>query len=158
MNGYRATMNVAADAIAAHDKAEREQDTFHTIQLTPTQVSIVKRSRVNNDIKVELVLGQERIEYLPPSNRPKRMMARSENPQHLCIESSLLTSNGTALVKDVKRLNEEDGTLVQTLTVRNEQTGQTHTTTRIFQPHADLPPRLPPPEEQDEATGAVRRE
>lgn len=147
MNGYLEIMDVGADAIAAHEKAEKEHDTYHTIELTRRTVSIIKRSRVNNDLKVELELGREKIEYLEPNNRPKRMTAKSEGPQHLCIESFLLTSNGMAIVRDVKKLNSENGTLEQTLTVRNETTGKTHTTTRVFRPYHQTPPHLAQTEE-----------
>lgn len=144
MSGYLTTMNVAADAIAAHEKGEREHDTFHTIELTRRHVRIVKRSRVNNDVMVELTLGGETVEYLPPNNRPKRMMAISESLQHLRIESSLTTSNGTAIVQDVKRLSEDGTHMIQTIHVRNEETGQTNETTRIFVPYNETPPHLVP--------------
>jgi hypothetical protein len=148
---YLTVMKVDQLAIAAHEKGEQEHDTFHTIHInTKTKtVQIIKRSRVNNDLVVDLVLGQEYIEHLAPNERPKRMIAVSDHPGHLCIRSSIQTMNGTASVTDVKRLVE--GRLVQELTVVNQETGATHTTTRHFQPYDGVPPHLvvlaPPPSE-----------
>lgn len=168
MNDYLQTMNVDPLAIEAHEKGEKEHDTFHTIEFVERGkvVRIVKRSRVNNDVVVELPLGRETIHYLQPSNRPKRSMATSDHSGHLCIQSSLVTTDhGTAVVTDVKRLqtsttepdtndesgehpkssSEEDVVLVQELTIVNEGTGQSHTTIRYFKPYYETPPHLVPP-------------
>jgi hypothetical protein len=130
-------MNVDPLAIEAHEKGERETDTIHTISLTGSHVVIVKQSRVNNDTVVELTLNQEKTEYLPPGNRVKRSMATSDNPQHLQIASSLMTVNGLAQVLDIKRLVFENDVvyLRQELTIWNEETKASHTTTRYFLPH-----------------------
>lgn len=157
MNKYLETMNVDPLAIEAHEKGEKEHDTYHTIEFLHwgSSVKITKRSRVNNDLVVELKLGQESIEYLPPGHRPKRSLAVSDHEGHLCIMSSLQTVNGTATVQDVKRvvvvqppphettdpLNAVT-TMIQELTVVNEQTKNTHTTVRYFNPYNDTPPHL----------------
>jgi hypothetical protein len=170
MNEYLQTMNVDPLAIEAHEKGEKEHDTFHTIDFIDRGkgVRIVKRSRVNNDVVVALPLGRESIQYLQPSNRPKRSLATSDHSRHLCIQSSLeTTDHGTAVVTDIKRWQERDEeepdaadesaanpssksasgdvVLVQELTIRNEGTGQSHTTVRYFLPYYDTPPHLVPP-------------
>jgi hypothetical protein len=166
MNEYLQTMNVDPLAIEAHEKGEKEHDTFHTIDFVDRgKVRIVKRSRVNNDVVVELVLGRESIQYLQPSNRPKRSMATSDHSGHLCIKSSLVTTDhGTAVVTDTKRLQtsevepetkdesvtnqtskSDDVVLVQELTIVNEETGKSHTTIRYFNPYYGTPPHLVPP-------------
>lgn len=137
---YLTVMNVDPLAIAAHEKGEDEHDTFHTIRMNHQNVTIIKRSRVNNDITVELTLGQEAMEQLQPGGRTKRMIAVSDHHCHLCIRSSIQTFNGNASVTDVKRLVE--GNLVQELTVVNDDTGATHTTTRHFKPYEGTPPHL----------------
>ena len=138
MRGYLETLNVNELAIQAHEKGESEYDTFHTIKINGQSIQIVKRSRVNNDLVVELTLGEEKVEYLQPGDRPKKMLATSEDiGLDLKIESSLLTMNGMAHVVDTKNLIQEDdkSILVQELTIVNEQTGNTSTTTRYFVPH-----------------------
>jgi hypothetical protein len=144
MNKYLETMQVDPLAIEAHDKADKENDTFHTIELDSKQVKITKRSRVNNDVVVQLELGKEQTEFLPPGNRPKRTLARSEGPMHLEIQSSLQTMNGKASVSDIKRLKTiNDKTyLVQELSIINEGTQQSCTTTRYFIPYLQTPPHL----------------
>jgi hypothetical protein len=169
MNEYLQTMNVDPLAVEAHEKGEKDFDTFHTIDFVDhNKVRIMKRSRVNNDVCVELILGMESIEYLQPMNRPKCSVATSDHPGHLCIKSSLVTTDhGKAIVTDVKRLQENavhdpilitneniseqsstpvrnDVVLVQELTILNEETGKTHTTTRYFNPYYDTPPHLVP--------------
>jgi hypothetical protein len=160
MNKYLETMNVDPLAIEAHEKGEKEHDTYHTIEFIHwgSTVKITKRSRVNNDLIVELKLGQESIEYLPPGNRPKRSLAVSDHAGHLCITSSLQTVNGTALVKDIKRLvqeTDERTVLVQELTVTNEQTNQTSTTVRYFNPYTDTAPHLIPAQDSGGANAAL---
>ncbi|CAB9498901.1 expressed unknown protein [Seminavis robusta] len=145
MRGYLETMNVNELAIKAHEKGEQEYDTFHTIQLTTDRIKITKRSRVNADLVVELRLGIEEKELLPPGDRLKASLAVSHNPRHLKIESSMHTVNGIAKVTDVKEMQPNDTggggvVLVQTLTVLNEQTGNSHTTTRYFIPYRGTPP------------------
>mmetsp|Transcript_31562 Transcript_31562/g.52656 ORF Transcript_31562/g.52656 Transcript_31562/m.52656 type:complete len:197 (+) Transcript_31562:159-749(+) len=141
MRGYLETLNVPELAIQAHEKGETETATYHTIELSPDhqKVKITKRSRVNNDLVVELTLGEQRVEYLQPDDRPKKQLATTEDPgKHLKIESSLLTVNGMAHVTDIKRIVEEqDGSvvLVQELKITNPQTGNSNMTTRYFIPH-----------------------
>lgn len=149
MTDYLQTMDVDPLAIQAHEKGEREQETFHTIELGRHKIKITKRSRVNADLVVELQLNQEKLEYLPPGNRPKSMLAQSEHPGHLCIQSSLQTVNGRASVVDTKRLvapneDHQSAQMVQELTITNEQTGKSHTTIRHFNPYAGTPPHLVP--------------
>jgi hypothetical protein len=156
MNKYLETMLVDKMAIEAHEKGEKEHDTYHTIEfLVGNRIRITKRSRVNNDLVVELVLGKEQVEYLVPGNRPKRALAHSDHPGHLCIQWSLQTVNGNASVTDTKRLENPEGAgdgndsnnpchMVQELTVVNEQTGQKHTTVRYFVPYLEMPPHLVP--------------
>jgi hypothetical protein len=170
MNEYLQTMNVDPLAVEAHEKGEKDFDTFHTIDfMDHDKVRIMKRSRVNNDVCVELILGMESIEYLQPMNRPKCSVATSDHPGHLCIKSSLVTTDhGKAIVTDIKQLQENaihdpilstnentseqtstpvirnDVVLVQELTILNEETGKTHTTTRYFNPYYDTPPHLVP--------------
>jgi hypothetical protein len=149
MRGYLEAMNVNELAIKAHEKGEQEFDTIHTISLLKDRVKITKRSRVNADLVVDLPLGVEHTEYLPPGDRPKKSLAISNHPGHLQVESTMPTMNGVAKVTDIKELQtnsdavdrEANPTVVmQTLTIVNEQTGQTHTTTRYFIPYRDTPP------------------
>ncbi len=136
MRGYLETMGVTELAIEAH---------FHTIELDDKRVKITKRSRVNHDLVVDLELGKESVQQLPPpGDRVKRSLAISNGETHLEIRSSLNTMNGMARVLDVKNLvQEEDKTvLLQALTVTNEQMGTTHTTTRYFNPYTETPPHL----------------
>lgn len=148
MAGYLEAMDVNDLAIKAHEKGEQEHDTFHTIELGRDRVKIIKRSRVNADLTIDVPLGQEHVEYLPPGDRPKKTFATSDHPGHLQIISSLPTVNGLAKVTDIKRLETNvDGDpskvmVVQTLTVVNDQTGKTHTTTRHFIPYIGTPPHL----------------
>jgi hypothetical protein len=143
MRGYLETLHVPEMAIQAHEKGDNETDTYHTIELSGNKVKITKRSRVNNDITVELTLGEEWVEYLQPDNRPKKQLATTDDPgRHLQIQSSLLTVNGMAHVTDVKRLVQEDNDInaimIQELTITNPQTNKTHTTTRYFVPYDGL--------------------
>lgn len=145
MTKYLQVMNVDRLAVEAHEKAEREQDTIHTIELAPPKVRIVKRSRVNADLVVNLELGKELTETLPPGDRPKKSLAKSDHPGHLTIESSLCTVNGEARVTDTKQLDNTlaatKGTvMVQELTITNEMTRKQHTTTRYFLPLLKTPP------------------
>lgn len=141
MRGYLETLHVNELAIQAHEKGEQDHDTIHNItfpDMNFDKVRIVKRSRVNNDLVTELVLGEEAVEYLKPDDRPKKSMATSDDPgKHLKIKSSLLTMNGMAHVTDVKQLLQEGNRsiLVQELTIVNEETNQSNTTTRYFIPH-----------------------
>jgi len=145
MKGYLETMGVTELAIEAHEKGEAECDTFHTIELDTKRVKITKSSRVNRNLVVDLELGKESLEQLPPpGDRVKRMLAISGDPWRLEIRSSLNTMNGMARVVDIKVLTQEEdkSVLVQELTVTNEQRGTTHTTTRYFNPYTDTPPHL----------------
>mmetsp|Transcript_5453 Transcript_5453/g.8010 ORF Transcript_5453/g.8010 Transcript_5453/m.8010 type:complete len:189 (+) Transcript_5453:101-667(+) len=146
MRGYLETMGVNEMAIEAHEKGESEHDTIHTITIDGQHLKIVKRSRVNNDLKVDLEFGKESVETMS-GGRVKKMLATSDNPQHVDIRSSLNTMNGMALVTDVKRLQQEEGeksVLIQELSVINEQTGNEHLTKRYFIPYTDTPPHLVP--------------
>jgi hypothetical protein len=144
MKDYLETMGVTELAIEAHEKGEIENDTFITIELEPPQVKLTKRSRVNNDLIVELELDKEYVDELPPGDRVKRSLATADSSEHLQIKSSLTTMNGMARVVDIKTLSqEEDKTvLVQELTITNEQRGVSHTTIRYFNPYTDTPPHL----------------
>ena len=144
MKNYLATMNVDPLAIEAHEKGELEQDTIHTITMTDKTVEIVKRSRVNNDVRLYLEFGKESVEYLPPGNRPKKLLARSNHKGHLEIHSSLHTVNGEASVTDIKELQQEGekSVLIQKLTIVNEQTKKSSTTTRYYNPYLETPPHL----------------
>ena len=141
MRGYLETMQVNELAIQAHEKGEQEYDTIHAITFPDfnfDKVRIMKRSRVNNDLVVELTLGEELVQYLKPDDRPKKSLATSEDPgRHLIIESSLLTMNGMAHVTDIKRLVQEGdlSLLVQELTIVNTETSQSKTTVRYFVPY-----------------------
>lgn len=154
MVGYLKAMDVNQLAIEAHEKGENEYDTFHTIELGKKRVKIVKRSRVNADLTVDLPLGEDHIEYLPPGDRPKKSFASSDHAGHLQIKSSLPTVNGVAQVTDTKILQknvDEDPQkcmMVQTLSIVNEHTGKSHTVTRHFLPYLETPPHL-----VDEAAG-----
>ena len=144
MRKYLEIMGVDELAIQANEKGESEHDTYHTVDLTDRTVKIIKRSRVNNDLVVELTLGEELVEYLPPGDREKKMLATSVDPQHVQIESSLHTVNALAKVLDVKTLVHEEDTsiLQQELTITNVSTGQSHTTVRFFVPYLKTPPHL----------------
>jgi hypothetical protein len=144
MRGYLETLHVTELAIQAHEKGETDHDTFHSITLDSEKVHIIKRSRVNNDLVVDLKLGEEDIQYLQPGERAKKSLAVSENPTHLVITSSLMTMNGMANINDVKRLVQEadKSVMCQELTIVNEETGATNTTTRYFNPYLEqLEPR-----------------
>jgi len=105
MRGYLETLNVPELAIQANEKGETELDTIHTIKFSPScssssssvikskegdgtcdqkfkeveqqqeKVTIIKRSRVNNDLVVELILGEEKVDYLKPDDRPKKTIS-----------------------------------------------------------------------------------
>mmetsp|Transcript_20340 Transcript_20340/g.41892 ORF Transcript_20340/g.41892 Transcript_20340/m.41892 type:complete len:227 (+) Transcript_20340:71-751(+) len=144
MRGYLETLSVPELAIQANEKGETELDTVHVIELSEEKVKITKRSRVNNNLVLELVFGKEVVEYLKPDERPKKQLATTEDPgQHLKIESSLLTVNGMAHVVDIKRLVQEDkgSVLIQELTITNPESQKSYTTTRYFNPK-DEPPAV----------------
>jgi hypothetical protein len=156
MRQYLETMGVDELAIQAHEKGEAERDTYHTLDITPDQkVKIVKRSRVNNDLVVELELGKEWVTHLPPGNREKKTLATSidKGKTHLQLESSLMTVNGLAIIMDIKKLVQEEhnSVLQQELTITNATTKQTHTTVRYFIPYNETPPHL----EDQEMTDAI---
>lgn len=148
MRGYLETMAVNDLAIGAHEKGENEYDTYHTIEIDRQKVKITKRSRVNADLVVDLPLGKEYVEHLPPGDRAKKSFAESQHMGHLKIRSSLHTVNGVANVTDLKNLERNVGgdpsktRVVQTLTIQNEHTQKTHTTTRYFIPYLKTPPHL----------------
>lgn len=144
MSQYLQVMKVDPLAIEAHERGEKENDTFHTIELDAKRVKIVKRSRVNNDLSVDLELGKEKVERLAPGDREKVMLATSPHPAELVIASKLETFNGKASVTDIKTIHVEDGKtyMKQQLTIINEQTNEHHTTTRYFLPYFDQPPHL----------------
>jgi hypothetical protein len=145
-------MGVDELAIQANEKGEAEHDTFQTLELNDNKVKIVKRSRVNNDIVVELEMGKEQIQLLQPGDREKRSIATSMSQgKHLEIQSSLVTINGLARVKDVRKLIQEEGTsvMVQELTIENAITHNVNTTVRYFVPYTNTPPHLESAEEQD---------
>jgi hypothetical protein len=146
MKDYLETMGVTELAIQAHEKGEIENDTYITIELEPPKVKLTKRSRVNNDLIIELELDKESLEELLPGDRVKRSLATSQSQSldHLQIESSLTTMNGMARILDIKTLSQEEEktVLVQELTVTNEQRGVSHTTTRYFNPYTETPPHL----------------
>jgi hypothetical protein len=158
MTPYLQVMEVDPMAIAAHEKGDEQADTIHTIEFDRRNslVTLIKRSRVNNDLTVRLQLwGAESVEYLEPEQRRKVQSARSNHPGHLEIRSSLATlSNGVALVTDVKELVQETATaaadgktetssvMLQKLTITNQQTKKTHTVTRHFVPYLETPPHL----------------
>lgn len=144
MRGYLETLHVTELAIQAHEKGESDHDTFHSITMDTKTVHIVKRSRVNNDLVVDLTLGLEDVQYLQPGERAKKSLAVSEHAGHLEIASSLMTMNGMAQIKDTKRLVQEAeaSVLIQELTITNEETGQSNTVQRYFNPHLEsLEPR-----------------
>jgi hypothetical protein len=137
MRGYLETLKVNELAIQAHEKGELDQDTLNSISIENSTVRIIKRSRVNNDLVIELTLGEEKVEILQPGDRPKKSLATTEDPStHLRIDSSLETINGMAHVTDIKRLVQEDDrtVLVQELTIVNEETADRNSTTRYFVP------------------------
>eukprot|EP00980_Cylindrotheca_fusiformis_P011163 scaffold2559_cov118-Cylindrotheca_fusiformis.AAC.6 len=142
MRGYLETLKVNELAIQAHEKGETDQDTYHSITIDESNytVKIIKRSRVNNDLVVDLILGEEKVEQLQPGDRSKKSLATTEDPAtHLRIDNSLETMNGMAHVTDIKRLVQEDdkSLLVQELTIVNEETGDKKVTTRYFIPEND---------------------
>lgn len=137
MRGYLETMGVTDIAIEAHEKAELEHETYHTIDWQNQNFKIKKLSRVT-DLELDLRLGSELSQSLP-DNRVKTILATSDDPtQSIKIVSRLPTMNGMANVVDTKTLQrDEAGTLilVQTLVITNERSGATNTTTRYFLPH-----------------------
>eukprot|EP00548_Thalassiothrix_antarctica_P000518 CAMPEP_0194135842 /NCGR_PEP_ID=MMETSP0152-20130528/5920_1 /TAXON_ID=1049557 /ORGANISM="Thalassiothrix antarctica, Strain L6-D1" /LENGTH=168 /DNA_ID=CAMNT_0038832261 /DNA_START=140 /DNA_END=646 /DNA_ORIENTATION=- len=153
-------MGVDELAIQAHEKGEIEHDTYHTITLMEDDnieknstegggkrlIRIVKRSRVNNDLIVELELEKEHVEHLAPGKREKKSLATSNAwGQHLLIASSLLTVNGLATVVDDKKLLKvcgEETVMLQDLTITNVVAGISHKTVRYFIPYNLIPPHL----------------
>ena len=87
-------------------------------------------------------LGQELVEHLKPGDRVKKQVATSSSPTSLLIKSSLETLNGLATVLDERQLVEDGTYMQQTLSIRNEQTGETSSTTRFFLPYLETPPHL----------------
>ena len=77
MKHYLEVMNVDPTAIEAHEKGEKDHDTIHTISMDERRVRIVKRSRVNNDLVVDLEFNRHTVVFLPPGDRPKRSLAIS---------------------------------------------------------------------------------
>lgn len=144
MRGYLETMGVTELAIEAHEKGEADHDTIHTITLDNQKLQIVKHSRVNRNIKVDLEWGKELEVKLPPGDRIKKSLAVSENPQHFEIKSSLNTMNGMAHITDVRRLTQESdkSVMVQELVIFNERTNNRHVTTRYFNPYTGIAPHL----------------
>mmetsp|Transcript_21844 Transcript_21844/g.51308 ORF Transcript_21844/g.51308 Transcript_21844/m.51308 type:complete len:194 (+) Transcript_21844:1-582(+) len=137
MKNYLQVMNVDPMAVEAHEKGEKEHDTIHTITMDQQRIKIVKRSRVNNDLVVELEFNKPLEVLLPPGNRPKRSLATTQGPAHVHIQNSMQTTNGLATVTDTKELVQEANQtfMVQTLFIQNEQTRQNSTTRRYFLPH-----------------------
>lgn len=129
-------MGVTELAIEAHEKGEEEHETIHTIDFSDTHFKIKKQSRVT-DLGLDLKLGEEHSQTLP-GDRVKTTIATSEHPgQQVKIISRMPTMNGVANVVDTKTLQREGNllVLVQMLTIKNELSGQEHTTTRYFVPH-----------------------
>jgi len=161
MRPYLETMGVDELAIQANEKGDAEHDTYNTItsldgsgtEQQNKKVIIVKRSRVNNDLTVELELEKEFVQKLAPGDREKKTLATSDSwGQHLKLTSSLLTVNGLASIVDEKKLVQEEtgGTsLLQELTITNVVTGDSHTTLRYFVPYTDTPPHLVDNADQD---------
>lgn len=141
MASYLSVLKVDDLAIEAHEKAEKEVDTYHTIELSLDKFKIVKRSRVNNDLVLELPLNHTVAEGLP-SGRVKQSVAVSHGPSHVQVNHSIETTNGWADVTDVKEV--EGPHYKQTLTITNRQTHVSHTTTRYFLPFDKTPPHLQP--------------
>lgn len=144
MRHYLEVMNVDPMAIEAHEKGEKEYDTIHTIAMDDRRVRIVKRSRVNNDLVVDLEFNRHTLVFLAPGDRPKRSLAISRSPGHLEIQNSIKTINGLATVTDTKELLQEPDKsyLLQTLFIVNEQTKKSCTTKRFFLPYTKTPPHL----------------
>jgi hypothetical protein len=115
---YLAVMEVDPLAIEAHDRAELEADTVHTIAVTPHKsYRIVKRSRVNNDLVTELPLdgateatASTVRKVLAPGNRLQTSCATSRDggKTHISILSTIETVNGTAVIIDTKELLQQD--------------------------------------------------
>lgn len=136
MRGYLEAMGVAEEAIEAHEKGESEHDTINIIEFDDETFKIKKMSRVT-DLSLELKLGQE-FRQTMPGDRVKTILATSDDPgRSVRIVSTMPTMNGVATVVDTKTLHREENLLilVQTLVIRNERTGNEHTTTRYFTPH-----------------------
>eukprot|EP00546_Thalassionema_frauenfeldii_P004849 CAMPEP_0178925476 /NCGR_PEP_ID=MMETSP0786-20121207/17936_1 /TAXON_ID=186022 /ORGANISM="Thalassionema frauenfeldii, Strain CCMP 1798" /LENGTH=183 /DNA_ID=CAMNT_0020600367 /DNA_START=36 /DNA_END=587 /DNA_ORIENTATION=- len=143
MRPYLETMGVDELAIQANEKGDAEHDTYNTItsldgsgtEQQNKKVIIVKRSRVNNDLTVELELEKEFVQKLAPGDREKKTLA-----------------TGLASIVDEKKLVQEEtgGTsLLQELTITNVVTGDSHTTLRYFVPYTDTPPHLVDNADQD---------
>ncbi|KAL7551939.1 hypothetical protein ACHAWF_015143 [Thalassiosira exigua] len=136
MRGYLETMGVTDLAIEAHEKGEAGHDTIHVIDCDDRSFRIKKMSRVT-DLALDLRLGEEFRQDLP-GDRVKTILATSDRPgKSVKIVSRMPTMNGVATVVDGKSLVREGNllVLVQTLVIRNEQTGREHTTVRYFVPH-----------------------
>lgn len=179
MKDYLSVMHLDELAILAHEKGEQEQDTIQTINFSQEDGAVVvtlhKSSRVNNNLCVRLMLGQESVEYLQPGNRMKKQVATATKNMvesdatdedaanlhysELIIQSSLETLHGLATVRDHRRLvgpeecvdqtdtananhNLYGSIMQQTLTIRNETTGETSATNRFFVPYLKVPPHI----------------
>ncbi|CAB9499911.1 expressed unknown protein [Seminavis robusta] len=164
MRGYLEAMGVNEFCIQMHERGEQKFDIFHTIQFTTNsnnkRVKIIKRGRA--DVVVNLPLGEEVEDYLPPDFRLLTSLATSDDNtrQYLKIESSCWTVNGLIKVTENFEFqpqaqpegasNAADGTgsssssggvmMVQTITSVHERTGNTNTTTRYFIPYHGTPP------------------
>jgi hypothetical protein len=122
MRTYLSVMEVDPLAIEAHDRAEQEADTIHTITIVAHKsYHIIKQSRVNNDLITELPLdGTTEAtatvrKILAPGDRLQTSRATSNDGgrTHISILSTIETVNGTAVIVDTKELlqqeEEDDG-------------------------------------------------
>ncbi|KAL9188617.1 hypothetical protein ACHAXT_006995 [Thalassiosira profunda] len=117
-------------------KGESEHDTINIIECDASTFRIKKMSRVT-DLTLDLKLGEEFQQELP-GDRVKTVLATSDDPgKSIRILSRMPTMNGVATVVDTKTLKREGNilVLVQTLVIKNEQTGAENTTVRYFVPH-----------------------
>jgi hypothetical protein len=117
MRAYLAVMEVDPLAIEAHDRAEQEADTIHTISVVPHKsYHIIKQSRVNNDLITELPLdGTTEAtatvrKILAPGDRLQTSRATSNDggKTHISILSTIETVNGTAVIVDTKELLQQE--------------------------------------------------
>jgi hypothetical protein len=98
------------------DDDDDDDDSVNNDNEQPSKVRITKRSRVNNDVVLTLELGLEKMDYMNPGHRPRKILATGgivnkhgvrDPTKHLHIKSSLQTDNGLATIIDIKTLIHE---------------------------------------------------
>ena len=133
------------------EKAEKEVETIHVINLDPSAYTITKKSRVNNFTETyrlnQRVVTTIAITKDGSHTKEKTTYVTTDDTfSSLRVKSTMPTTNGIAEVVDSRRL--ENGGLYQELVLTNISTGASCVTKRYW--HA-IP--MPPPDVADVAGG-----